>query len=135
MKRVYHRYEKWEDFKNGMYDYVSGSKREEMLKKAIEFTGDHNLYGAAMMRVIEEWPISCENNLTDENHNRKAWVGHAACCLEKGIPEDITREAWGFLNDSQRDSANLEASKAISEWILRYLDKRGLRLQKEFSFL
>lgn len=87
-----------------------------MLERAIEFTGNHVLYGAWMMRVIAEWPISCEHNLTDVSQNRRAWVGHAAVCLAIGIPEDVVREAWGSLTDEQRRLANLQADKAIKAW-------------------
>lgn len=68
--------------------------REEMLKDAIKFTGDPNLYGRAMLRVIKEWKHSCEHNLTNTEQNRKAWLGHAACAYALGFPEDVVREAW-----------------------------------------
>jgi len=86
------------------------------LPLAIEFTGDHVLYGNAMMRVIKEWPISTEQNLTDNSINKKAWIGHAACCIEKGFPEYLVRLAWHQLTQTQQDLANLEADKAINAW-------------------
>lgn len=124
LARVYHSHEKWEEIKAGMWSDVEDKKT--MLQKAIEFTGDHALYGSYMMRVINEWPISCENALTDSAMNKKAWVGHAACAMAIGCPEDITRQAWGVLSDEQRFLANQEAARAIREWEHAYRKNRGL---------
>lgn len=92
------------------------SDRNSMLEKAIEFTGNHKLYGSYMKRVINEWIYSCENALTDYSINRKAWVGHAACALALNCPEDITRKAWSYLTDEQQLLANKEAEQAIQTW-------------------
>lgn len=116
MTRIWHPYQQWEEYHFGMWREISKADRDEMLPKIVAFTGDHDLYGAAMLRVIAEWPISCEHNLTDTGQNRKAWVGHAASCLEMGAPEYVTREAWGFLTDDQRDRANAKADYAIRRW-------------------
>jgi hypothetical protein len=124
-KRVYHPYELWEEIKFGMWDDVSEEK--EWLEKAILFTGSHKLYGSFMMRVISEWPISCENALTDYNINRRAWVGHAACALGIGCPEHITRKAWRFLSYEQQYLANEEASRAIRAWENDYFKSQQLR--------
>ena len=99
----------------------------EHLERAIVFTGNAELYGSFMRRVANEWPISCEHNLTDEAMNRKAWIGHAATALAIGCPEHITRQAWGRLTDQQRDAANEQAQNAINEWVARHTNKdRGL---------
>lgn len=90
--------------------------REEMLSEAITFTGDAEQYGRAMLRVIREWPRSCEHNLTNLSQNRKAWLGHAACALERGLCEDVVREAWSRLSLKQQREANRKAQQAIEEW-------------------
>ncbi len=123
MKRIWHHYRIWEDYKAGMWRTVSGAEREEMLQDAIEFTGDAELYGSWMLKVIEQWPIACEQNLTDTGMNRKAWIGHAACCLATGIPEDITRSAWRELTELQQDTANAKAQEAIDLWEKRHEGK------------
>lgn len=124
-KRVFHPYELWEEIKFGMWGDVSDEK--EWLEKAILFTGDHKLYGSFMMRVVSEWPISCENALTDYNMNRRAWVGHAASALGIGCPEHITRKAWRFLSHEQQYLANEEASRAIRAWENDYFKSQQLR--------
>lgn len=123
-KRVYHPYNKWEELRFNMWGAVSNKK--DFLSKAIEFTGNHVLYGSFMFRVIKEWPISCENALTDYNINRKAWIGHAACALAIQCPEDITRQAWKELSYEQQYLANAEASRAISSWENMYFESQKL---------
>jgi len=111
--------------KAGMWRKLSKDEEDDYLRRAIEFTGDWKLYGNWMQRVINEWPISCEHNLTDLQQNRKAWLGHAAICLAIGCPEYITRAAWGHLTDEQRNKANAEAQRAIDRWEAMYADKTG----------
>lgn len=115
-KRVYHPIEQWEEIAANMWGDVDDKKA--FLQAAIDFTGDHVKYGSYMMRVVNEWTISCENALTDPALNKRAWVGHAACALAIGCPEDITREAWKYLTDEQRLLANKAATRAIREWFL-----------------
>ena len=124
LDRVYHPYWDWEEVDHNMWGEVKN--RRASLEKAIKFTGDHKLYGRFMLRVISEWPVSCENALTDYSINRKAWVGHAAVALAHGIPEDITRLAWGKLTDEQRILANRQAENAIAKWEQYYSESRGL---------
>jgi hypothetical protein len=131
--RVYHPYWEWEEIDSNMWGSVEN--RKLFLKRAIEFTGDHQKYGRFMMRVVNEWPKSCENALTDYSLNRKAWVGHAACALAMGCPEDITREAWGLLTDEQRLLANKEAERAILCWEINYAKSKGLRHEMDGEVL
>ena len=95
--------------------------RKLLLKRAIKFTRNHIEYGYWMKQVIKKWHYSCEHNLTDLSQNRRAWIGHAACALAFGCPEDIVREAWGYLTERQQELANKEADKAIEEWEKNYV--------------
>ncbi|QGJ84331.1 hypothetical protein [Pseudoalteromonas phage XCL1123] len=97
------------------------------LDKAIEFTGDHKLYGSFMMKVVNDWPYSCENALTDYHMNRRAWIGHAACALAIRCPENTTRQAWKDLSYEQQYLANKEASRAIRAWENMYIESGKLR--------
>lgn len=114
LTRIYHPYWDWEEVDANMWGSVSD--KAKFLELAIEFTGDHKLYGRFMMRVANEWKISCEHNLSNITQNRKAWIGHAAVALAIGCPEDITRKAWGYLSQEQQDLANGVAQRAIEHW-------------------
>jgi len=132
-KRVWHPYFDWEESNHNMWGLVADRKRSTT--QAIDFTGNHLLYGSYMQRVISEWPISCENALTDYYMNRKAWIGHAAVALALNIPEDITRQAWKELNNEQQHLANKEASRAISSWENMYIESEQLRSSMGGSLL
>lgn len=123
-ERVYRQLCEWEEIEHNMWGDVVDKKK--YLQKAIAFTGDHKKYGRFMLRVVKEWPVSCENALTDYSINRKAWIGHAACALALGCPEDITREAWGHLTYEQQLLANREAARAISKWEYDYAKSKGI---------
>lgn len=133
IKQTWKHVEQWEEIPYNMWGEVDN--RQFHLDQAIAFTGDHKLYGSYMLRVVNEWPISCENALTDPHMNRKAWLGHAAVALAKCIPEDITRQAWGFLNDEQKFLANKEAERAIEIWERNYIQSRGLQEHVGISLL
>lgn len=116
MKQLYHQYHLWEDYISGVWRSVTKEEEERFLKECIAFTGNYGLYGMAMVRVIYEWPITCEHHLTNLGMNRKAWIGHAACQIEFGCPEYITRMAWGSLTKQQQIDANNVADLTIKLW-------------------
>jgi hypothetical protein len=123
-KRVYHDYRNLEEVAHNMWGEALDNRIA--LDQAIAFTSDHVEYGKYMMRVVNEWLISCENALTDYSQNRKAWIGHAACAMAINVPEDIVRKAWGYLSDEQRFLANREAERAIRHWEHAYAESKGL---------
>ena len=125
LRQVYHPVQQWEEIAHNMWGRVDD--RAGYTQRAINFTGDHKLYGSFMRRVCDEWPISTENAFTDPYLNHRAWVGHAACALAFNCPEDIVRQAWRFLSDEQKLLANKEASRAIAGWRRSYIKDRSLR--------
>lgn len=114
IKRVYHPYWQWEEVKHNMWGVVDN--KFEYLEWAVGFTGDAELYGSWMMKVVDDWEYSCQHNLSNNTQNRKAWIGHAACAYAKQCPEDIVRKAWSYLTKEQQTEANKKAQEAIEEW-------------------
>lgn len=110
---IWHPYWVLEECKTNMWGNVKD--RKTWLEKAIKFTGDHELYGKWMLKVIEQWPMSCEHNLS-KSGDKRAWIGHAAVALAIDCPESIVREAWGYLTPVQQDLANKKAEQAINKW-------------------
>jgi len=123
LNRIWHPYWEWDDFKAGMWRAVSGRERKQLLRKAYDFTSDHELYGSWMIKVVESWKKGCEHHLSNTSSNRRAWIGHAACCLATGCPEDITRQAWGYLTEDQKTKANHQADIAIAMWERKHAGK------------
>lgn len=110
---IWHPYWLWEETASNMWGSVK--HRKTWLQIAITFTGNHELYGDWMLKVIEVWPFSCQQNLTKPG-DKRAWIGHAAVALAIQCPEDIVREAWGHLSKDQQDRANEKAQQAIDKW-------------------
>ena len=125
LTRAYHPWYRWEEIDHNMWGEVSN--RQAALELAIAFTSDHREYGKYMRLVTKQWPISCENALTDSYINQRAWIGHAACALAHKIPEDIVRDAWRHLTSEQQLLANQEASRAIQSWQHDYQQNTGVR--------
>ena len=115
MQRIFHHYSLWEDYHAGMYD-ESKDGRAERVQKAAEILGTPDICRKAMKKVVAEWKIATEYNLSNLEINRKAWLGQAACSCYAGIHEDETREAWGIMTEAQRIEANRIAAVIIKEW-------------------
>lgn len=120
MKRIYHPYNLWEEYHEGMWRIVSSEERKLYSEKAADLMKNTEKFENAMRKASIEWKFSCEHNLTDRSMNRIAWLGHAGCCIETGSPEDATRNGWWTLNEEEQNKANLAASKVLSEWEERY---------------
>lgn len=116
MKRIYHHYLMWEDWKAGFYDNISGQNKEDKIKSVVEMFNDERLTFEYMNMVIEKWKYSCEHNLTNESLNKIAYIGQAACCLYANIPSTITMEAWSLLSSEVQERANKQAEKVLRKW-------------------
>lgn len=115
MERIYHRYEIWEDYQNGMYNECKEGRSERVFEAA-RILGTPAICEKAMRKVIKEWKICTEYNLSNVGVNRKAWLGQAACSCYANIHEDETREAWGIMTEEQRITANRIAQHLINKW-------------------
>jgi hypothetical protein len=122
IKQIYHRYEKWEDYKNGMYSLVSVGEVELLVGNAYSLLANPFILKSAMRRVVNEWIISSELNMTNLESNRRAWLGAAACSLIQDVPEYLTRVAWNTLTSHQQTRANDVANQIIDEWEIDHLN-------------
>jgi len=120
MKQIYIPHTEWEDRVNGMWRKLPKDKEDDMLIKAIEFTGDHVKYGSAMREVSARWIKTMLNSLTNESINRRAFLGHCACQYKIDCPEYIVRMAWKKLTDNQRYLADKVAQQVINNWVKNY---------------
>lgn len=117
IKQQYVPYWEWEDWINGMWG------TDDRLQEAVEFTGDHIRYGEAMKEVVEAWPRTMLNNLTNPSINKRAFLGHCAVCFKLGITESTTREAWKLLTDQQRYDADKVAQEVVNDYRNKQLYK------------
>jgi hypothetical protein len=127
LERVYHPYDKWEDYEAGFYNNASASEKSLMIEKVVElFTNPENTR-KYMNKVIREWFYSCEQNLSNSAMNKIAYLGQGACCLYAGVPSTVTMEAWSSVPEENQVEANNIAIEVLSKWEKIY---RGAMLQK-----
>lgn len=131
IKQIYHRYEKWEDYQNGMYGLVPVAEAMDLAKLAAELLSQPLALKAAMKRAVTEWPVSAEVNMTNLESNRRAWLGAAACCIQCQVPEYLTRIGWNSLTQYQQNRANAVATQIIEEWELSHINQLTKIIQIE----
>jgi hypothetical protein len=115
MTQIYHPYWLWEDYQNGMYE-LNIENSEEKIYLAKHLLSHLSEFADTALRVIEEWTISSETNLTNISCNRQAWIGQASCCYKYKVPETFTRIAWKQLTDQERIDANKVADLCIKNF-------------------
>ena len=113
MVQIYHPYNLWEDYNNGMYRLVFIGE-DILVSNAVKVLSTPILFDSICERLIKSWTISAAVNLTNISCNRRAWLGQAACCFEYSVPEILTRVAWNTLTEIQQKEANLIAQKHIT---------------------
>lgn len=128
--KIWHPYHLWEDL--AMWRDIEKPEYDRLLPMAVEFTGNYRLYGEFMRKVLVEFPIACEHNLTCPSMNKRAWIGHAACYLAINCPEYVTRHAWGMLTEEQRVLADMQADEAIDLWRVNF-ERENTGLDKEMG--
>jgi len=112
MKQYFTDYKNWEDWQNGMWKMPDKEQETELINDAIICLKNPE---SAMQRVVNEWTESTRVNLTNNGQNKKSWLGQAACCIEYGTPEKLTRIAWGKLTKEEQKNANSIAKQIIEQ--------------------
>lgn len=115
--RIHKPWYTWECHKSGMWRRLSKIDEEETLLICIKFISDHKKYGKYMNIVIKKWPNSMINFLTNPSVNKKAYIGHCAVQYAINCPEYITRMAWKYLTQDERDLADNEAIQCYHKFM------------------
>lgn len=114
MRRRFHPYTAWEDYAAGMWADSPDPIRDH--NRAADLLADPDQLYVAMTAAVAAWPIAAEQNLSDLAVTGRAWLGQAACCHARGVPESETRLAWWSITDEQRTAANAAADRVAAEW-------------------
>lgn len=120
MERKYHRYEKWECWKEGFFYNISDKKKNELSQNVYDFFCDLSLVKEYMNLVVEKWIYSCEHNLSNESMNRIAWLGQAAACMFCSANNHITMAVWNTLPIEVRKEADEIAESIINEYLSKH---------------
>lgn len=116
MKKLFHHYTEWEDFKAGLFELPSKQDDSMNVTLARMLLANQFHFLRVGLRMVQEWRISSEVNLSNRSRNRQAWIGQASCCFAFGSREHQTKEAWHMLTIDQQRRANLTADEIIEEW-------------------
>jgi hypothetical protein len=119
MRRIFHHYQIWEDWKAGMYRtsaQIDDAESEELIQLAQDLLSKPRSLYKAMSEVSIYWKYASESNLSHIGINRKAWLGQAACCYVHRVPEHLTKLGWHRLTPDQQEKANEIAIRVIQEW-------------------
>lgn len=104
----------WECYHAGMYDGEVIGSNEELRQRYADFLSDADLFRSCIVRVMKEWPISCEHFLTKPG-NRIAWLGQAAMCIHTGVPRKH-RAGFMLLSPEKQRSANEVARQELERY-------------------
>ncbi len=116
-QRIFHTYEKWECHKAGFYaSTFDGKTSDECKKEYANFLSNGELFNKIVLKVIIEWPNSCEHYLTNSAMNRIAWLGQASMCYATGIPSKYC-SGFNLLSDREKEFANQIALNALNKWL------------------
>lgn len=126
MKRIYHPYWEWEDYQHGMFNNggeYTEAEEEQLAHTAKELLSNQQEFYESALRMVTQWKKAAEQNLTNQNRNRQAWIGQATCCFKINIPERITKYGWRLMSPEQQNEANATADKIIKIWELDNAEK------------
>lgn len=129
IKQFFADYKSWEDYNSGMYLNQNYNTVDIDVNNAKKMLSTPLLFSQTIDEVFLIWQIATKVNLTNMNCNKRAWVGAAACCFKYGIPEIVTRVAWGKLTDAEQKKANKIAQTKITNWTLLYKNKNYAKNQ------
>jgi hypothetical protein len=122
MERVYHTWDKWECYPAGFYEPKPPRKDmtiDQCKQAYADFLRNSLGFLNSALRVVDEWPYSCEHYLTNERMNRVAWMGQAAMCLETGVSKFFCG-GYFLLTEAEQKEADETALIAINQWMQRH---------------
>jgi hypothetical protein len=125
--RVHYPWHMMEEYQpyGGMWATPRADDRADLIEAAEALMTDPVGFLAACAEATTEWPLSTSVALTTPGMNKRAWLGHAACFLATGSPEETTRQAWHLLDEAEQFAANDAADQAIAQWINAQHDVQG----------
>ncbi len=118
MDRIYHTWDKWECYPAGFFDAKcrNGETTEEAEQTYKKLLSDKAMFSSALFSLLQEWPNSCEHNLSNKGMNRIAWLGQAALAYTYHIPARY-RKGYYMLSNKGKIAADTTALKYLNKWL------------------
>lgn len=120
MIRIFHPWDKWEDYRHNFYGGVSEYKKDDTLALYASLLKDLPRFENALGIIISEWKYSCEHNLSNEAMNRVAYLGQASCALIYKVPHNISMGGYNLLTLEEQKTADAMAQKYLNIWVKKY---------------
>jgi len=120
MIRIFHPWDKWEDYKHNFYGGICEYGHDRTLETCALLLKDLSKFETALKIIINEWQYSCEHNLTNENMNRIAYLGQAANALINKVPYNISMGSYNLLSLKEQQAADSLAKKYLNLWLERH---------------
>lgn len=132
MKRFYTHYEKWECWKNGMYE---DSLCDKKISQSIDLLSDCTRFFHVMENMSLIWVNSAMQHLSNPAINRRAYLGRSACCFDHNSNIECVRVAWNTLSNREQSQANRCAQNFIIKFVSKHNEVKQLNLftHKEFK--
>lgn len=124
--RVYHTWDKWECYRAGFFEVRPPKPLtdDDCIRLYSELLRDIAEFKRVMLCIINEWPNSCQHNLTNERMNRIAWMGQASLTYKHNIPAKY-RGGYNLLTTEEQQAADNAALEVINIW----MESQGYELQ------
>jgi hypothetical protein len=119
MNRIFHPYDKWEDYRAGFHggqDYP----KDNTLELYASLLRDLPKFETALQHILGNWKYSCEHNLSNEGMNRVAYLGQAACALVYHVPSSVSMGGYNLLSQNEQKAADAMAQKYLDLWLEGY---------------
>ena len=131
MKRIWINYNKWEDYKNGLFETKKLQNEGFLIDECVKLLSDQNKFYSCGVEMINAWSNSANHNLSDIKANRKSYIGKAVCNFIIGANIKTTIKAWNTLSDETKELANNTALSLISYYEENvYIEPRGVSCEK-----
>lgn len=118
MTRIFHSWDKWEDYKHNFYGGVTEEyQKDDTLELYASLLRDTKAFEEALKIIIVDWKHSCEHNLSNQALNRIAYLGQAACALVYKVPHNKSMGGYNLLTDLEKAAADAMALKYLEIWL------------------
>lgn len=123
MKRIFHPYDKWEDYRHNFYGGQEFNN-DKSIETYAALLKDLPKFESALRVIVSEWQYSCEHNLSNEAMNRVAYLGQAACALLYKVPHNVSRGGYTLLTFEEQKAADVLAQKYLDLWLEKYVNSK-----------
>jgi hypothetical protein len=131
MKHKKHPFNVWETYLDGMYKTYSEIENYEFhYDNSLYLLSNQDLFFKKGIEMIENYVLSCETFLQNNNINKIAFIGQATCCFAFKSPEIVVKDVWKILDIEIQEQTNETAKK-----ILLNYEERNRKIQKKMGEL